>query len=83
METNTIAKIIKVISIIFGVIGAIYGFYAIDGLNADEWGFAIMIISIITAVFMYGFGEVIQLLSDINNNTRKSNNITDNEIPKL
>lgn len=83
METNTVAKIIKVIAIISGVIGAIYGFYAIDGLNADEWGFAIIIISVITAVFMYGFGEVIQLLSNINNNTRKSNNITDNEIPKL
>ena len=83
METNTVAKIIKVVSIIFGVIGAIYGFYAIDGLHADQWGFAIMILSVITAVFMYGFGEVIQLLSDINNNTRKSNNITDNEIPKL
>lgn len=83
MKTNTVSKIIKIISIIAGIIGVIYGFYAIDNFNADEWGFIMIIISIVTAVFMYGFGEVIQLLENINNNTKKASNISNDEIPKL
>ena len=83
MEINTVAKTIKIISIISGIIGVIYGFYSLDKLNADEWGFIMIIVSVVTAIFMYGFGEVIQLLENINSNTKKSNNISNSEIPKL
>lgn len=82
-KENTVAKVIKIIAIIEGIIGVICGFYSIDHLNFDEWGFAIMIISVVSAVLVYGIGEIIQKLENIDNNTRKSTTVANDEIPKL
>lgn len=67
VKTNKIATIIKALSIVEVVIGVIFGLYAIDGLNMDEGAVIIIIASIISAVFIYALGEIIQLLEDIKN----------------
>ena len=66
-RTNKVATIIKALSIVAGVIGVVFGLYAIDGLNMDEGAVIIIIASIISAIFIYGLGEIIQLLEDIKN----------------
>ena len=67
VKTNKIATIIKALSIVEVVIGVIFGIYAIDGLNMDEGAIVIIIASIISAIFTYALGEIIQLLEDIKN----------------
>lgn len=67
VRTNKIATIIKALSIVEVVIGVILGIYAIDGLNMDEGALIIIIASIISAIFTYALGEIIQLLEDIKN----------------
>ena len=79
-EVNIVAKIIKIISLITGIVGAIYGFYLID---RSDFAISIIVASVISAVFIYGLGEIIQLLQNIDNNTKQSNNISNNDIPKL
>ena len=66
-KTNKVATIIKALSIVAGVIGVVFGLYAIDGLNMDEGALIIIIASIISAIFTYALGEIIQLLEDIKN----------------
>lgn len=66
-KTNKVATIIKALSIVVGVIGVIFGIYAINGLNMDEGALIIIIASIISAIFTYALGEIIQLLEDIKN----------------
>lgn len=66
-RTNKVATIIKALSIVAGVIGVVFGLYAIDGLNMDEGALIIIIASIISAIFTYALGEIIQLLEDIKN----------------
>lgn len=82
-HSNTVAKVIKIIAIITAIVGVVFGLYAIDGLNMDEGALIIIIASIISAVFIYALGEIIQKLENIDNNTRKQNTVIDNEIPKL
>ena len=82
-KENTVAKIIKILAIIQGIIGIILGFYSIDNFNFDEWGFIIVIASVISAVFIYATGEIIQKLENIDNNTKKINSISNDDIPKL
>ena len=62
---NTIAKIIKIISIISAIAGIIIGLVTIGEL--EVMSVAIIIVSIISAVFVYALGEIIQLLEDIKN----------------
>ena len=57
----------KALAIVEVVIGVIFGIYAIDGLNMDEGAIVIIIASIISAIFTYALGEIIQLLEDIKN----------------
>lgn len=64
-EGNFTANLIGTIAIISGVIGVIFGIMCI-GENA-EIGVGIIIASIISAIFIYGFSEIIQLLEDIKN----------------
>ena len=64
---NTVAKVIKIISIIVAVGGFIFGLYTIDGLNTGSLVAPIIIGSVIFAVFLYALGEIIQLLEDIKN----------------
>ena len=64
---NLVAKIIKIIAIIVGVIGIFYGLTMLDSFSSEEFALPIIIASIVTAIFVYGFGEIIQLLEDIKN----------------
>jgi len=82
-KENTVAKVVKIIAIIEGIVGVIAGFYSMDNLNFDEWGFAIIIVSIVSAVLIFALGEIIQKLENIDNNTKKANIIANDEIPKL
>lgn len=64
LKSNSVANIIKVISIIIGLIGLIFGFSSID---KSDLAIPIIIGSVVSAVFVYAQGEVIQLLEDIKN----------------
>lgn len=64
---NAVAKVIKILAIITAILGIVFGVYAIDILNMDEGALIIIIASIISAVFTYALGEIIQLLEDIKN----------------
>jgi hypothetical protein len=79
-KTNTVSKIIKTIALIWGIIGIIYGFYLID---RSDFAIAIIISSFISSIFTFGLGEIIQLLQNIDNNTKRSTNISNDDIPKL
>jgi hypothetical protein len=73
-----IEKIIKKVGIIVGIVGSLFGVYMF--LTQLKWMIAdrnfTMVLgsigtiaqSIIFALFIYGFGEIIELLSKINEN---------------
>lgn len=67
IKSNPIAVIIKFIAIIGGIIGSIYGFSLLDSIRSEEMAIPMIIISIISAIFIYALGEIIQLLEDIKN----------------
>ncbi len=67
LKTNVVARIIKVIAIIGGFIGIIYGFNLLDSYHTEDIAFPIIIASIVSAIFVYALGEIIQLLEDIKN----------------
>lgn len=64
---NTVASIIKGIAVISAIAGVIVGLVSIDALNFGVMAVVIIIASIISAVFIYALGEIIQLLEDIKN----------------
>lgn len=64
---NNVAKTIKTIAIIEVIISCIYGVYSIDKMNSDAIGIGIIVAGIVSSVFIYAFGEIIQLLEDIKN----------------
>lgn len=66
-NTNKVALAIKVIAIVGAVIGVIYGCSLFDSAYTEEIGIIYIIVSIISAVFIYALGEIIQLLEDIKN----------------
>jgi len=61
---NIVANIIKIVSIIGGLICVCCGFSLID---KSDFAIPIIIASIISAIFVFGLGEIIQLLEDIKN----------------
>ena len=63
-KTNKVANIIQIVAIITGFIGTFYGFTMIED---SDFAIPIIIASIVSAIFVYGFGEIIQLLEDIKN----------------
>lgn len=64
-KTNFIAHRIKDIAIIIIIIGIIAGIIMCTIIG---WiGILVTVGSIIPAIFIYGFGEIIQLLEDIKN----------------
>lgn len=67
-KINIVANLIKIISLLAGIIGIIYGLSMLDSWRTEELVFPIIIASIVVAIFIYGFGEIIQLLEDIKNN---------------
>lgn len=67
IQTNAVAKIIKILAIVVGVVGVLFGIISIDALNSGEMAVFIILLSVISAVFIYALGEIIQLLQDIKN----------------
>lgn len=57
-ENNTVAGILKGLAVLVGFLGTIIGL---------KNGLIIIAISIISAILLYAFGEVIELLQDIKN----------------
>lgn len=65
---NRVATIIKVISIIGAIIGVCFGFSQFDSYNDTQvLGITIIVASVVSAIFVYALGEIIQLLEDIKN----------------
>lgn len=75
---NSVATIIKGLAILEVVIAIIVGLITIE-----EFGIFVIVGSIISAIFIYALGEIIQKLENIDNNTRKSSIVANDEIPKL
>ncbi len=57
---NSVASIIKGLSILEIICGVIIGLMMID-----EFGIAIIVATMISGIFIYALGEIIQLLEDI------------------
>ena len=68
---NKVALIIKVLSILGGIIGFGYGCSLFDSSYTKELGIVYIIVSIVSAVFVYALGEIIQKLQNIEDNTKK------------
>lgn len=60
-----IVSTLKTIAIIIGIMGGFYGI-------VEDMNFGIIGISVISALLMYGFSEIIELLQDINNKIERS-----------
>lgn len=71
---NNVALIIKVLSILGGIIGFGYGCSLFDSSYTEELGIVYIIVSIVSAIFVYALGEIIQKLQNIEDNTRKVSN---------
>lgn len=59
---NSVANIIKALAIVEVIIAIVVGLITIE-----EFGIFVIVGSIISAVFIYALGEIIQLLEDIKN----------------
>lgn len=64
---NAVANIIKVIAIIGAIIGIIYGCTLLDSSYTEGVAVVYIAVSIVSAIFIYALGEIIQLLEDIKN----------------
>ena len=64
---NKIAILIKIIAIIVVIAGICIGIGQFEPYRTEELGWIYIIVSIISAVFVYALGEIIQLLEDIKN----------------
>lgn len=64
---NNVAHNIKLISVITCIISIVFGLIMWADTEEAIIPIIIIVISIIVAIFIYGFGEIIQLLEDIKN----------------
>lgn len=62
-KTNAVAQIIKVIAIIEAIVIVIVGLVSMEYL--ETMSVVIIVAGVISAVFIYALGEIIQLLQDI------------------
>lgn len=65
---NVVATIVKVIALISAIAGIILGVYLIEEM--EIMAVTIIISSIISSVFVYALGEIIQKLENIERNTK-------------
>jgi len=80
---NTIAKILQIYAIINAVAGAILMFILADSL---EWTVALIWFALVLVVsfFIYAFGEIIELLTEIKLNTRGAAPVVEDfELPEI
>jgi hypothetical protein len=69
VRINKVAQTIKIIAIVIGVLGFAIGLFTIlnDGGEISTVSISFIIIGIVSAIFIYALGEIIQLLEDIKN----------------
>ena len=80
---NTVAKILQIYAIINAVAGAILMFILADSL---EWTIALIWFALVLVVsfFIYAFGEIIELLTEIKLNTRGAAPVVEDfELPEI
>lgn len=63
--TNIVAKVIKIIAILNAIAGVILGLVGIE--DFEVYAVIFIVASIISSIFIYAIGEIIQLLEDIKN----------------
>lgn len=68
---NKTAMVIKVIAVLGAIAGVIYGIILGQSAYTEDLVVPVIVASILSAVFVYGFGEIIQKLQNIEDNTRK------------
>lgn len=78
---NTVATIVKGMAIISAIVGTILGLYSIEEM--EIMAVVIIVASVVSSVFVYALGEIIQKLQNIENNTRKNEIIDNDDIPIL
>ena len=73
MKTNKVAKILKVYGIINAIGSLILGLILADNLPGavEELWIVEVAAGLVASLFIYAFGEAIQLLQDIKDNTEK------------
>lgn len=62
---NKVASIIKTLAIVIGILGSVSGFFV------EDFTIIFIIVSIISAIFIYAIGEGLALLQKIADNTSK------------
>lgn len=62
---NSVASIIRTLAIVVGILGSVSGFFV------EDFTIAFIIVSIISAIFIYAIGEGLALLQKIADNTSK------------
>jgi hypothetical protein len=88
-KTNTVAKILKVYGIINGIGSCILAIVLADNLpgSVDYLWVVELGAGLLSSLFIYAFGEVIQLLQDIKSNTsvQKADApvLTSDELPEI
>jgi len=68
---NKTAIVIKVIAILGIIVGVIYGIVLAQSAYTEDLAVPVIVGSILSSVFIYGFGEIIQKLQNIEDNTIK------------
>ncbi len=78
-STNTVAKVLKIYGIINGVASVIFAIILYNNLpgNFDYLWIVALSAGIVASFLVYAFGEVVQILHDIRENTQ---NVTFKEI---
>lgn len=69
-DENNVASFMKFFAIIFIIVGA-FASFVLFNMDLEEVCALPVVVSIISSIFMYALGEIVQLLQDIANNTKK------------
>ncbi len=69
-DENNVASFMKFFSIIFVIVG-VFASLVLFNMDVEELYVLPVVVSIISSIFIYALGEIIQLLQNIANNTKK------------
>lgn len=69
-DENNVASFMKFFSIIFVIVG-VFASLVLFNMDVEELYVLPVVVSIISSIFIYVLGEIIQLLQNIANNTKK------------
>lgn len=69
-DENNVASFMKFFAIIFIIVG-VFASLVLFNMDVEELYVLPVVVSIISSIFIYALGEIIQLLQNIANNTKK------------